>query len=590
MYSIQAILEPIDVLSCTRLDERGVAKHIDNFIQSCDGHVDETLHWEKAAFEFHPNYKNKETGWGTYHGPMYIWPNEKGQSMECPSIQMLSETILDYYHSRAVQAQNPILTARYYGLVYDFYHRITNKRTPYDIKTNYVKALVETANGAYYTSPIYVVEKLRRALEIALSISNRELINLTKDGIISFENKTAEDKFPGLWGYSFDLLVLQNRNKSILEDLEEQQIVQTMKDRLKRLLLCENDKSSSFRNSEFAATYLAKHFRSKSDHKSKIKHIEEITDRIESRMLDETSGSKAVAEYERLHKLCTEFGLNDRAKRYLIKIRELGRKAHDEMSVFRFEHSISNEKLEAFASIIFKGRPVDKILKIAHSFIPDLGAIEQYVKDDFKANPVRYIVTQRLMDRQGRTMAVIGPIETDLEGHIFYYAFRVLKINVAPYLSYVLHKAKTDMEFEKSDILKAFEGSPVVSPARLKIIEAGLDAYFDQNYLVAIHLLIPQIEEALRNTLEIHGGVILNYREDGSSYVKTLDSILRDEITVRVLGEHVTNYFRLLLTDQRGWNLRNDVCHGLSEPESFTNMATDRVIHAILCLTNIKTF
>ena len=31
----------------------------------------------------------------------------------------------------------------------------------------------------------------------------------------------------------------------------------------------------------------------------------------------------------------------------------------------------------------------------------------------------------------------------------------------------------------------------------------GLEAYFNQDYLVALHLLIPQLEEAIRNILEI---------------------------------------------------------------------------------------
>jgi hypothetical protein len=49
--------------------------------------------------------------------------------MEYPSIQMLSETILNYYSNRAAEAQNPILTSRYYGLVYDFHQPIPKIRS-----------------------------------------------------------------------------------------------------------------------------------------------------------------------------------------------------------------------------------------------------------------------------------------------------------------------------------------------------------------------------------------------------------------------------------------------------------------------------
>ncbi|WP_367270581.1 DUF4209 domain-containing protein [uncultured Rikenella sp.] len=39
-----------------------------------------------------------------------------------------------------------------------------------------------------------------------------------------------------------------------------------------------------------------------------------------------------------------------------------------------------------------------------------------------------------------------------------------------------------------------------------------------------------------------------------------------------------------LLTDNRGWNLRNEVCHGLTEISQFDQMTVNRIIHALLCL------
>jgi len=238
--------------------------------------------------------------------------------------------------------------------------------------------------------------------------------------------------------------------------------------------------------------------------------------------------------------------------------------------------------------MLLKGTPAERIIKIAHAFLPDFTHTESILKQDRNSNPLKYIITQKLLDRRGRVKAVIGPLDADLEGHVFSAVADNMKIKNGLYLNYIFNKIRLNMDISITDIVHSLTDSPIVSPDRLKIIEAGIQAYFKNDYLVAIHLLIPQIEEALRNALEINGGVVLNYNEDGSSFVRTLDTILRDDILVEKLGSEICKYFRLVLTDQRGWNLRNDVCHGLFEPEQFNMIVAERLIHVIFCIANIK--
>lgn len=107
--------------------------------------------------------------------------------------------------------------------------------------------------------------------------------------------------------------------------------------------------------------------------------------------------------------------------------------------------------------------------------------------------------------------------------------------------------------------------------------------------VVAIHLLIPQIEEATRNLIELSGGVVLKKNRGGGFQLKTFDDILRDEIITQVLGEDIQIYLRVLFTDQRGWNLRNDVCHGMSDISSFSYQSAERILHVLIILGAIAT-
>jgi hypothetical protein len=106
--------------------------------------------------------------------------------------------------------------------------------------------------------------------------------------------------------------------------------------------------------------------------------------------------------------------------------------------------------------------------------------------------------------------------------------------------------------------------------------------------VAAIHLLVPQVEAALRQLALLIGAPIYAPRRGGGFHVRLLDDLLRDAKLVEVLSEDVTGYLRMLLTDARGWNVRNDVCHGLAPAGMLTPPVADRVMHALLVLATIR--
>ena len=106
--------------------------------------------------------------------------------------------------------------------------------------------------------------------------------------------------------------------------------------------------------------------------------------------------------------------------------------------------------------------------------------------------------------------------------------------------------------------------------------------------MVAAHLLVPQFEDALRNLLENIGGSVLKKGRNGDLPLKLLDDLLRDPLMNEFLGEDLMLYFRVLYTDQRGWNVRNRICHGMFSSNEFGAPITDRVVHSLLCLALVR--
>lgn len=57
-------------------------------------------------------------------------------------------------------------------------------------------------------------------------------------------------------------------------------------------------------------------------------------------------------------------------------------------------------------------------------------------------------------------------------------------------------------------------------------------------------------------------------------------------IVRQVLGEDFAFYMQIIQTDARGWNLQNDICHGLRSGISENQI--QRIIHILLCWALIR--
>ncbi len=70
--------------------------------------------------------------------------------------------------------------------------------------------------------------------------------------------------------------------------------------------------------------------------------------------------------------------------------------------------------------------------------------------------------------------------------------------------------------------------------------------------------------------------------------MRSLGSLLADPQLESVLDPRIALYLRILLTDVRGWNLRNQVSHGLFQAAQVGPVLADRVLQVILLLTRIR--
>ena len=148
--TIKEIIEQFDTDSRRGFDEHDISSALRKLFPEDKSQIDDTLKAELMAFDFAEDYQDKKTGWGTYFGPMMVWNNGDGTATESPSIKLITPEMIDYWEKRATESVNPIIIARYSGLVWDFKNKITGINPSHEICRTYTKALIDQANGDFH--------------------------------------------------------------------------------------------------------------------------------------------------------------------------------------------------------------------------------------------------------------------------------------------------------------------------------------------------------------------------------------------------------------------------------------------------------
>jgi|APSaa5957512622_1039677.scaffolds.fasta_scaffold10569_2 hypothetical protein len=539
---------------------------------------------EAMAFDFVQNYQNKETSWGTYYGPMMVWNNDDGTATESPSIKLVSQEILKYWKERSKQAEHPILKLRYADLVWDFSKHITEKSPHFSLAHTIIDNTIAIATQGRHKYETDVITKLERALLVALSINNPERVEKLRDTIIQYEDSIAEDTKPGLWGFTFDLL-LKNKKIPISEEIK-QKIIQDLEDRLSKLSDTSNKNNIDPWAAEAAALRLAGYYRILNQ-KESIRNVLLKFGTAFEVASEDASALQASAWLQRVHSVYIDYGLREEAEKIAIKLKEIGPKVNEEMKPISHEMKISHEDMQKYINSIIDDDLESTFVRIAIHYIPKKDQVENQLKDLAQKAPISYLVPRQIQDHQGRPIAFIGSLEDDLIGNIVHLSAQNMGISVV-FLRRVMEEFISRFKLTPKNVVDYLYQSPVFDEDKRELILNGIRAYLKNDHLTTIHLLIPQIESAFRKFVEHTGGPVLKPSRGGGMHLKTLDELLRDQRVINVFGEDMSLYFRILLTDQRGWNLRNDVCHGISPAATFQVNISDRVIHTLLCLALVR--
>ena len=549
-----------------------ISSRIREFTKEFGQNPPAALFFEQFAFDFIEDYPRNKGGWGTYFGPLAIF------NKEYPDIKEITPKTIEYWKRRIGETTHPILKARYSDLVWDFSEKISGEKPHYSIAQIFADSVMEIAEKDLHKDPVNVIKKLERALSLLLAINDKRRIEKIKKVIISYENKIAEDDKPGLWGFSYNLLV---KDKKIqLSGDEETEIIRSLEQRFERLLNNRNIEAA-----KKAAILLADYYKRKRP--EKVKDILLDFGNIFQQVTEQASAIMRLVWLTELHNLYLQHGLKDEADKILIKIKELGGKSISELKEIKVPEEISKKEIDNFINKLTEGDLETALKRTISYFIPRRNNVIKQLEEISKEASIYFCFTKEIQDSEGRMVATLKPLQDDREGNIVFQISQNMNIECF-LLEKVIDVLIQRFNLNEEVIVSYLYTSPIFEDKRRVFLIRGIKAYLDRDFLTALHILIPQIESLIRSLAEKLKVPVLKPSQTGGFHYRLLDDLLRDENLIKVLGEDMCLYLRVLLTDPRGWNLRNEICHGISPLEAFNRKNSDRIFHALLCLSLVR--
>lgn len=518
-----------------------------------------------------------------YFGPsMVMRSDDTGEFIECPDRKLISPEILSYWETRMNNAKNHILKARYAGLVWEFKTFVTGEKCGIEVARVYIKSLINIVNNDYLPHPTYSTKQAERAIKLSKQLGLTDLLNESKislrDLILRHGDKNVK--------ICCSAYIISKESHGIYTDDEQKALISDLKRRFMQIhdsLIAEDEQKMSdpwmmMDIADLLSGYYKKHSPSQID--DLFEKVEESLDATNSDM----TSMQLVHHYQQLYRLVLKYGLKDKASRLSIRIVHFGKGLKAEMHEIKQEITIPKDMIDSLIDYVLQDNDTDVMFgRFTYAFIPKKERAKTELSRIANESPFIHMIPQSMFDDRGRMKASVGNIQTDLEGNLVKYISDCMKLE-DPFLDIIMEEGKRKGVFAIDSILSFITQSPVIKEDRIPIIKRGLQAYFEGDYMVSIPLLIPQIEEIVRTMLEMENIPTYKQNKQGDGFqLRILDDMLRDKIVVHLLTDDFANYLRVLLTDNRGWNLRNDICHGIASSGIFNKRTANRVVHALLC-------
>ena len=285
---------------------------------------------------------------------------------------------------------------------------------------------------------------------------------------------------------------------------------------------------------------------------------------------------KAVEAYRRIG---GEKEYVDKLHKDLLQYQE---KSADQMETVSFNSKIDMDAFVKDSIDKIKGKSLNDALFEFSLMVrsPQVDILREQVKEEAKKNPIHHFVQAVTVNEKGkqvlRSVSMFSDDENEREIAIRQNMFKQSIFHHNLYAEFITEPVRKQINLDHNvrldDFLQIVNNNPFVPEGREFLYAQGLKAGMDGDFVVAAHLLIPQIEHTMRYILYQRRVITSGIDSDGVQNEYDLNKTLYNPEIKKCFGEDVSFDLQGLLVESAGANLRNLMAHGLMSHDSFYSM------------------
>ncbi|HFE6047650.1 TPA: DUF4209 domain-containing protein [Staphylococcus aureus] len=507
---------------------------------------------------------------------------------EWPDIQKFTNDQIKYYEQRLNETNNLFLKVRYSDFLFEHGNKKITK-TKYEISKCLLSCLVEILT--YYSDDFNYTSVLARLVEVSLLMGDREKLEKAIELIYL---KMDEFDYNNEYSYVYELSklireILKSKHKKIILENHLNKIIIVLEKAIKN-------------NFEDKNYYLHRVF---CEELSQYRKFDLISSERRSELKKEIGKSYELeAEYQQGRNNKSLLVKANFLEKAMEKYMEIGeREKSNKMKILvkwtYEEYENSNEMNLIRIPIEFPKEEIDKIIegfissdvqisldKIAYSndLIPKITVIEDLVDKLSKEFPLQGLISKGLLN-DGKKVVETTTEEDNKTINFNSNYMHHLNINVELLLKAIFDKLISEFEISTEDFMQKFNKWELLDNKNVPFIEHGISRFLEKDYLSALHILVPQFESTVRRMFSKAGYSTTSIRKGNTQQEVTFNEfLLRDDVK-STLGNDVHKLIQIVMVEQSGLNLRNEIAHGLIELSNINYTKCILVIYIFLILT-----
>jgi len=559
-------LDPLDVSMIVsrvivRLRERGDAGKIEGTIRVL------------APLEFWTG-KSKQGPWNSYFSPRL--KAENGRE-EYPCLAKMNSHDVEEWARLADILKRAAVRARFADAVWELGKQLGSSRKDlHRYGQMAVELYLDAADAtAKPQNSLLFLEILERSISLGIQFRRPELVERGFRRMLSFA-AAAEQAHLGLWMAPFDRLI----GIKGLSDSQRQEILEHHEKRL----------NASIANRDWyqvmmAGGVLAKYFH---DHKNYTR-AKEVTLACGEAVLGIADGMNAGLATHHIGGVLhwyRQVGLREDAERVRVLLERRAKAVLGEMKSRRIEVPIDREQIErAIAERLDAPHPLVALYRLGEWCLPSPQGLKKLLDEGgFIAH--RMMPTE-IIGQMGLPVGIIGTNDEDEEGHIVMRVAEQMNFNAMVFLSGIEDWKRKFELGGLPDTPNIFDCS-LIPADRVSLYREGMSAFDAEDYVKCIHVLVPQVENSLRELLKFLGVSETKTDDEGAFELKNMNDVLHEPRVREALDEKLWSFLKVLYADKRGINLRNFVAHGIAPVEAFNRINAGLVVQSIVLLSAIR--